>query len=105
MESAIPTYSCPKVELKSQVFIYLDTLLLFHFIFFYRNLFKDTDLLFIAFFGTWQTLAAARMLTSTGSGGQTHWGDSAANNPSSATHSADAQLKVLQLCTFIEFIG
>lgn len=45
------------------------------------------------------------MLTSTGSGGQTHWGDSAANNPSSATHSADAQLKVLQLCTFIEVIG
>lgn len=34
------------------------------------------------------------MLTSTGPGGQTHWGDSAANNPTSATNSADAQLKV-----------
>lgn len=26
--------------------------------------------------------------------GQPHWGDSAANNPSAASHSADAQLKV-----------
>jgi len=42
-----------------------------------------------------QTLAAARMLTPTGPVGQTHWGDSTANNPSSATHSADAQLKVI----------
>ncbi|KAH9626996.1 hypothetical protein KSS87_017847 [Heliosperma pusillum] len=41
-----------------------------------------------------QTLAAARMLTPTGPVGQTHWGDSTANNSSSTTHSADAQLKV-----------
>lgn len=40
------------------------------------------------------------MLTSTGPGGQTHWGDSAANNPTSATNSADAQLKV----SFYSFI-
>ncbi|KAL4563558.1 hypothetical protein LXL04_027601 [Taraxacum kok-saghyz] len=37
-----------------------------------------------------QTLAAAKMLTPSGPVGQTHWGDSMANNP---THSADAQLK------------
>ena len=42
-----------------------------------------------------QTLAAARMLTSTGPVGQTHWGDSTANNSSSGTQSADAQLKVI----------
>ncbi|KAF8413913.1 hypothetical protein HHK36_001909 [Tetracentron sinense] len=46
-----------------------------------------------------QTLAAARMLTPSGPVGQTHWGDSTTNNPSPATHSADAQLKVLW-CTF-----
>ncbi|XVF86085.1 hypothetical protein PTKIN_Ptkin18bG0013100 [Pterospermum kingtungense] len=40
-----------------------------------------------------ETLAAARMLTSTVPG-QTHWGDSGANNPTPATNSADAQLKV-----------
>lgn len=40
-----------------------------------------------------QTLAAARMLTPSVPG-QTHWGDSAANNPAPATHNADAQLKV-----------
>ncbi|PQM35785.1 protein MOR1 isoform X2 [Prunus yedoensis var. nudiflora] len=51
-----------------------------------------------------ETLAAARMLTSTGSGGQTHWGDSAANNPSSATHSADAQLKQ-ELAAIFKKIG
>ncbi|KAJ8549599.1 hypothetical protein K7X08_033306 [Anisodus acutangulus] len=39
-----------------------------------------------------QTLAAARMLTPSVPG-QTHWGDSAANNPAPATHNADAQLK------------
>lgn len=38
------------------------------------------------------------MLTSTGPAGQTHWGDSTANNASSGTQSADAQLKVLGLC-------
>ncbi|GJW43891.1 translocase of chloroplast 120, chloroplastic-like protein [Tanacetum coccineum] len=37
-----------------------------------------------------QTLAAARMLTPTGPTGQTHWGDSMANNPMPAAHSADA---------------
>lgn len=42
-----------------------------------------------------QTLAAARMLTPSGPIGQTHWGDSTANNPSPPTHSADAQLKVM----------
>lgn len=47
-----------------------------------------------------QTLAAARMLTATGPVGQTHWGDSAANNSSSATHSADAQLKVFVVASF-----
>ncbi|GKF08711.1 hypothetical protein Tco_0042935, partial [Tanacetum coccineum] len=40
------------------------------------------------------TLAAARMLTPTGPTGQTHWGDSMANNPMPAAHSTDAQLKV-----------
>ncbi|EEF28119.1 microtubule associated protein xmap215, putative [Ricinus communis] len=51
-----------------------------------------------------ETLAAARMLTSTGPVGQTHWGDSAANNPSSATHSADAQLKQ-ELAAIFKKIG
>ncbi|XP_015878689.2 protein MOR1 isoform X2 [Ziziphus jujuba] len=51
-----------------------------------------------------ETLAAARMLTSTGPGGQTHWGDSAANNTSSATHSADAQLKQ-ELAAIFKKIG
>ncbi|XP_077214159.1 protein MOR1-like [Tasmannia lanceolata] len=40
-----------------------------------------------------QTLAAARMLTPSGPVGQTHWGNSASNSPSPATHSTDAQLK------------
>lgn len=43
----------------------------------------------------YQTLAAARMLTPSGPVGQTHWRDSAANNPPATTNSADAQLKVL----------
>ncbi|KAF3432700.1 hypothetical protein FNV43_RR23802 [Rhamnella rubrinervis] len=51
-----------------------------------------------------ETLAAARMLTSTGPGGQTHWGDSAANNTSSATHSADSQLKQ-ELAAIFKKIG
>ncbi|CAN1166552.1 Protein MOR1 [Linum perenne] len=51
-----------------------------------------------------ETLAAARMLTSSGPAGQTHWGDSAANNPSSATHSADAQLKQ-ELAAIFKKIG
>ncbi|XP_050288115.1 protein MOR1 isoform X4 [Quercus robur] len=51
-----------------------------------------------------ETLAAARMLTSSGPGGQTHWGDSAANNPSSGTHSADAQLKQ-ELAAIFKKIG
>ncbi|KAI5605869.1 hypothetical protein BDE02_01G381900 [Populus trichocarpa] len=42
-----------------------------------------------------ETLAAARMLTSTAPVGQNHWGDSAANNSSPAAHSAEAQLKNL----------
>lgn len=50
---------------------------------------------FFLYFSLYQTLAAARMLTPSGPGGQTHWGDSASNSPSPATHSADAQLKVL----------
>ncbi|KAJ9168430.1 hypothetical protein P3X46_019955 [Hevea brasiliensis] len=51
-----------------------------------------------------ETLAAARMLTSTGPAGQTHWGDSAANNSSSATHSADSQLKQ-ELAAIFKKIG
>ncbi|GAB4831233.1 Protein MICROTUBULE ORGANIZATION 1 [Ancistrocladus abbreviatus] len=51
-----------------------------------------------------QTLAAARMLTPTGPMGQTHWGDSAANNPSPAAHSADAQLKQ-ELAAIFKKIG
>ncbi|XP_050225850.1 protein MOR1 isoform X2 [Mercurialis annua] len=51
-----------------------------------------------------ETLAAARMLTSTGPVGQTHWGDSTANNPSSAPHSADAQLKQ-ELAAIFKKIG
>ncbi|XP_021897572.1 protein MOR1-like, partial [Carica papaya] len=44
------------------------------------------------------------MLTSTGPAGQTHWGDSAANNPSPATNSADAQLKQ-ELAAIFKKIG
>ncbi|XP_022036003.1 protein MOR1 [Helianthus annuus] len=51
-----------------------------------------------------QTLAAARMLTPTGPVGQTHWGDSMANNPMPATHSADAQLKQ-ELAAIFKKIG
>ncbi|CAA7020371.1 unnamed protein product [Microthlaspi erraticum] len=40
-----------------------------------------------------ETLAAARMLTSTGPVGQAHWTDSTANNPSPPANSADVQLK------------
>ncbi|KFK36460.1 hypothetical protein AALP_AA4G127500 [Arabis alpina] len=40
-----------------------------------------------------ETLAAARMLTSTGPVGQTHWSDSTGNNPSPPANSADVQLK------------
>lgn len=47
-----------------------------------------------------QTLAAARMLSPPGPVGQTHWGDSAVNNPAPATHSADAQLKVQPFTNF-----
>ncbi|KAK6267582.1 hypothetical protein QUC31_011742 [Theobroma cacao] len=50
-----------------------------------------------------ETLAAARMLTST-SPGQTHWGDSGANNPAPATNSADAQLKQ-ELAAIFKKIG
>ncbi|XP_022977426.1 protein MOR1-like [Cucurbita maxima] len=51
-----------------------------------------------------ETLAAARMLTSTGPVGQTHWGDSTANNSSSGTQSADAQLKQ-ELAAIFKKIG
>uniref|UniRef100_A0A9I9CQR2 Protein MOR1 n=1 Tax=Cucumis melo TaxID=3656 RepID=A0A9I9CQR2_CUCME len=51
-----------------------------------------------------ETLAAARMLTSTGPVGQTHWGDSTANNASSGTQSADAQLKQ-ELAAIFKKIG
>ncbi|XP_044495170.1 protein MOR1 isoform X2 [Mangifera indica] len=51
-----------------------------------------------------ETLAAARMLTATGPVGQTHWGDSAANNSSAATNSADAQLKQ-ELAAIFKKIG
>ncbi|XVF74962.1 hypothetical protein PTKIN_Ptkin13bG0151300 [Pterospermum kingtungense] len=50
-----------------------------------------------------ETLAAARMLTSTGPG-QTHWGDSGANSSSPATNSADAQLKQ-ELAAIFKKIG
>ncbi|KAG8078290.1 hypothetical protein GUJ93_ZPchr0007g5646 [Zizania palustris] len=40
-----------------------------------------------------QTLAAARMLTPSGTMGQTQWGDTTSNNPNPSAHSADAQLK------------
>ncbi|KAM7500819.1 hypothetical protein LguiA_025233 [Lonicera macranthoides] len=51
-----------------------------------------------------QTLAAARMLTPSGPVGQTHWGDSAANNPSTTAQSADAQLKQ-ELAAIFKKIG
>ncbi|GAV88428.1 HEAT domain-containing protein/CLASP_N domain-containing protein [Cephalotus follicularis] len=51
-----------------------------------------------------ETLAAARMLTATGPVGQTHWGDSTANNPPPAAHSADAQLKQ-ELAAIFKKIG
>ncbi|KAL6546635.1 Protein MICROTUBULE ORGANIZATION 1 [Orobanche minor] len=51
-----------------------------------------------------QTLAAARMLTPSGSVGQTHWSDSTANNPAPAAHSADAQLKQ-ELAAIFKKIG
>ncbi|KMZ71606.1 Protein MOR1, partial [Zostera marina] len=50
-----------------------------------------------------QTIAAARMLTPSGSIGQTHWGDSVSNNPST-TQSADAQLKQ-ELASVFKKIG
>ncbi|GMI91984.1 MICROTUBULE ORGANIZATION 1 [Hibiscus trionum] len=50
-----------------------------------------------------ETLAAARMLTSTGPG-QTHWGDSGVNNQAPATNSADAQLKQ-ELAAIFKKIG
>lgn len=50
-----------------------------------------------------QTLAAARMLTPSVPG-QTHWVDSAANNPAPATHNADAQLKQ-ELAAIFKKIG
>ncbi|XP_060193009.1 protein MOR1 [Lycium barbarum] len=50
-----------------------------------------------------QTLAAARMLTPSVPG-QTHWGDSAANNPAPATHNADSQLKQ-ELAAIFKKIG
>ncbi|KAI8567611.1 hypothetical protein RHMOL_Rhmol02G0135000 [Rhododendron molle] len=51
-----------------------------------------------------QTLAAARMLTPSGPVGQTHWRDSAANNPPPTTTSADAQLKQ-ELAAIFKKIG
>ncbi|KAL3522236.1 hypothetical protein ACH5RR_015070, partial [Cinchona calisaya] len=51
-----------------------------------------------------QTLAAARMLSPSGPAGQTHWGNSTANNPTPATHSADAQLKQ-ELAAIFKKIG
>ncbi|GFQ07256.1 protein mor1 [Phtheirospermum japonicum] len=51
-----------------------------------------------------QTLAAARMLTPSGPGGQTHWSDSTANNPAPAAHSADSQLKQ-ELAAIFKKIG
>ncbi|KAK1368575.1 Microtubule organization protein [Heracleum sosnowskyi] len=51
-----------------------------------------------------QTLAAARMLTPSGPVGQSNWGDSAANNSSQATHSADSQLKQ-ELAAIFKKIG
>ncbi|CAM8905774.1 unnamed protein product [Rhodiola kirilowii] len=51
-----------------------------------------------------QTLAAARMLTPSGPAGQTNWGNSAANNPTGATHSSEAQLKQ-ELAAIFKKIG
>ncbi|KAK7391401.1 hypothetical protein VNO78_19817 [Psophocarpus tetragonolobus] len=51
-----------------------------------------------------ETLAAARMLTASGPGGQNHWGDSATNNSVSGTQSADAQLKQ-ELAAIFKKIG
>ncbi|KAK7279605.1 hypothetical protein RJT34_24658 [Clitoria ternatea] len=51
-----------------------------------------------------ETLAAARMLTASGPGGQNHWGDSTTNNSASGTHSADAQLKQ-ELAAIFKKIG
>ncbi|PKI69294.1 hypothetical protein CRG98_010295 [Punica granatum] len=51
-----------------------------------------------------QTLAAAKMLTPSVPMGQPHWGDSTANSPSAATHSADAQLKQ-ELAAIFKKIG
>ncbi|KAH9313886.1 hypothetical protein KI387_022513, partial [Taxus chinensis] len=52
-----------------------------------------------------QTLAAARMLNPTGAAGQSNWGDSAPNGPTSAaTHSVDGQLKQ-ELAAIFKKIG
>ncbi|KAJ7975023.1 protein MOR1 [Quillaja saponaria] len=51
-----------------------------------------------------ETLAAARMLTSSGPAGQTHWSDSAANNSAPGTHSSGAQLKQ-ELAAIFKKIG
>ena len=64
----------------------------------------NISLFFPPYLQTRQTLAAARMLTPSGPVGQTHWGDSGANSPSPATHSADAQLKVRRYCFYSSFI-
>ncbi|KAL3627734.1 Protein MICROTUBULE ORGANIZATION 1 [Castilleja foliolosa] len=51
-----------------------------------------------------QTLAAARMLTPSVPGGQTHWSDSTANNPAPTAQSADSQLKQ-ELAAIFKKIG
>ncbi|GJR11582.1 hypothetical protein Tco_0794234 [Tanacetum coccineum] len=47
-----------------------------------------------------QTLAAARLLTTTRPTGQTQWGDSMGNNPMPAAHCAGAQLKFVSFLYF-----
>ncbi|PKA51818.1 Protein MOR1 [Apostasia shenzhenica] len=51
-----------------------------------------------------QTIAAAKLLTPSGTVIQTHWGDAGTNNTAAAAHSADAQLKQ-ELAAIFKKIG
>lgn len=45
------------------------------------------------------------MLTASGPGGPNHWGDSATNNSTAGTQSADAQLKVSLCIIYLYILG
>lgn len=98
--SMVPIDTKPQPIILAYIELNLEVCINFFLIPFYGGL---ISLYFISILD-FQTLAAARMLTASGPGGQNHWSDSAANNSASGTHSADAQLKVTNIC-FIIFEG